>query len=114
MDLTVDNIFDQIMGAAEASFKDGWSAVKDYAPVEFKKMAVQIEDIASNVLKHQADPTKGYSEETAKVLWQMQRHACEGVLVAVTKLTLIAVQNALNAIIDVVKKVFKGILGSVL
>jgi hypothetical protein len=44
----------------------------------------------------------------------MQRQACESVLVAVTQLTMISVQKALDAIVKVLKKSFKGAIASVL
>ena len=114
MEATADNIFGQIMNAAESSFKEGWTAVKRYAPAEFKKMAVQIEEIAANVAKYKINENEGYSEETAKLLFKMQRTACESVLVAVTQLTMIAVQKALDAIMQVLKNVFKGVIASIL
>ena len=114
MAATAEQIFDKIMGAAEASFKDGWSAVRDYAPAEFRKMAIQIEEIASNVAKYKLDPNEGYSPETGKLLFKMQRQACERVLVAVTQLTMISVQKALDAVVKVLKNSFKGVIASVL
>jgi len=114
MAATAEQIFDKIMGAAEASFKDGWSAVRDYAPAEFRKMAIQIEEIASNVAKYKLDPNEGYSPETGKLLFKMQRQACESVLVAVTQLTMISVQKALDAVVKILKNSFKGVIASVL
>lgn len=111
---TVDQIFNEMMDAASDAFGSGWNAVKKYAPAEFKKMAVQLGEIAENVAKYKIDKTKGYSKETAKILLQMQRRACESVLVATTKLTLIAVQEAIDAIFKILKKAFKGIIASVL
>ncbi len=114
MEATADNIFGQIMTAAEPSFKEGWAAVKQYAQVEFRKMAVQLEEIAANVAKYKISEKEGYSEETAKILFKMQRTACESVLVAVTHLTMIAVQKALDAIMQVLKKAFKGVIAGIL
>ncbi len=114
MTITADEIFAKISGAAEGAFKNGWSAVKDYAPAEFRKMAVQLESIAENVAKYEIDPNQGYSPETGKILFRMQRTACEGVLVAVTQLTLIAVQQALDAIVKALKDAFGAALGGIL
>src|SRR6516225_5549003 len=99
MAIDADEIVKEMMDAAEEAFKDGWEAVRQYAPGEFKKMAVQLEEIAANVAKFKIDPDEGYSPETAKILFGMQQRASEGVLVAMSKLTLIAVQQALNAIV---------------
>jgi hypothetical protein len=114
MTISADDIFSKIIDAAEGAFKDGWTAVKDYAPAEFKKMAVQIESIADNIAKYEINHDEGYSPATGKILFQMQRTACESVLVAVTQLTLIAVQKALNAILKVLKEVFGTVLAGVL
>ena len=114
MAVTVEQIVNEMLGAGEKAFADGWSAVAKYAPAEFKKMAVQIESIASNVAKYELDSKDGYSPETGKLLLQMQRNALESVLVATTHLTLIAVQKAINAILDVLKKAFQGALATVL
>lgn len=106
MTISADDIFNKISEAAHGAFKEGWSAVSTYAPAEFRKMAVQLASIAENVARYEADPNEGYSPATGKVLFRMQRTACESVLVAVTQLTLLAVQKALNAIIKVLKDAF--------
>jgi hypothetical protein len=114
MSVSAEEIFNKISGAAEGAFKEGWSAVKDYAPAEFKKMAVQIESIAQNIAAYELDHTQGYSPATGKILFRMQRRATESVLVAVTQLTLIAVEKALNAIVKVLKEAFGAALASAL
>lgn len=109
-----DEIYSKILDAAEGAFKDGWGAVQNYAPAEFRKMAVQLESIAENVARYELNPDEGYSPATGKLLFKMQRNACEAVLVAVTQLTLLAVQKALNAIVKVLKDAFKAALGPIL
>ncbi len=113
MSVNADEIYNKIINAAEGAFKDGWQAVKIYAPAEFKKMSVQLAEIAENVTLYEVDNTQGYSPQTAKILFKMQRTACESVLVAVTHLTLIAVQKAINAILKVLKETFGGIIATV-
>lgn len=114
MEIKVEEIVDKMMTAAEGAFEDGWEAVKTYAPAEFRKMAVQLTEIAENVALYEVDQNKGYSPETGKVLFQMQRTACECVLVATTQLTMIAVQNALNAIMKVLKDAFSGVVSAII
>ncbi|UCV05679.1 hypothetical protein [Dechloromonas denitrificans] len=114
MAISADEIFAKISDAAEGAFKDGWAAVKGYAPAEFKKMAVQLESIAENIAQYQINSNEGYSPATGKILFRMQRTACESVFVAVTHLTLIAVQKALNAIVKVLKEAFSAVLAAVL
>lgn len=108
MTIDANDVLNKMLNAAESAFGDGWKSVKQYAPSEFKKMAMQITEIAENVALYKNDPKKGYSEETGQLLLKMQRNACEGVLVAVTQLTMLAVQKALDAIIKVLKDAFAG------
>lgn len=113
MDINADEIFEKMLDAAEGAFKEGWEAVKTYAPAEFRKMSVQLIEIAENVALYEIDKTQGYPKKTGKILFKMQRTACESVLVAVTQLTLIAVQKALNAIMKVLRETFAGIIGAI-
>ncbi|MBC3885253.1 hypothetical protein [Undibacterium griseum] len=114
MTLTAEQIEQQMSNAAAGAFREGWDAVKVYAPAEFKKMAVQLASIADNVALYQLDPEQGYSAETGKILFRMQRTACESVLTAVSQLTLIAVQNALNGLMTVLSQVFGAALSMIL
>ena len=113
MDVSADELYARISDAAEGAFQDGWQAVKTYAPAEFRKMSIQLAEIAKNVALYKIDHNQGYSPETGKMLFQMQRIACESVLVAVTQLTLLAVQKAINAIMKVLKDTFSGIIAAV-
>jgi hypothetical protein len=114
MEITFDNVLDQMLQSAGDAFENGWESVKDYAPAEFKKISHQVIEITDNVAKYKLDSSQGYSAETGKILLQMQRTATEGVLVAISTLTLIAVQNAINAIFQVLKDTFGGILSTIL
>lgn len=114
MPIDTNDVLKKMMDSAESAFGTGWNSVKQYAPAEFKKMALQIAEIAENVALYKADPNKGYSEETGKLLLKMQRNACEGVLVAVTQLTMIAVQKALDAILKILKDTFPGPIAAIL
>jgi len=113
MAIAADEVYSNIIDAAEGAFKDGWDAVKTYAPAEFKKMALQLVEIAENVALYEIDKTQGYSPKTGKLLFKMQRTACESVLVAVSQLTLLAVQNALNAIMKVLKETIGGVIATI-
>lgn len=111
---TANQIFEEMMRAGEKAFGDGWDAVANYAPTEFRKMAIQITEIAQNVAKYKLDKSEGYSPETGRILMKMQRTAAESVLVATTQLNLIAVQKAMDAMVKVLRKAFKGIVKSIL
>jgi hypothetical protein len=111
---TADQIFEEMMGAGKKAFGESWDAVANYAPAEFRKMAIQITEIAQNVAKYKLDKSEGYSPQTGKLLMKMQRTAAESVLVATTQLNLIAVQKAMDAIYRVLRKSFKGVVKSIL
>ncbi len=106
MELNFDNVLSSITEAASSAFGDGWESIKDYAPAEFKKISAQLVDIVENVEKYKQDDSQGYSPETGRILFKMQLTASESVLVAISTLTLIAVQNAINGILDVLKNTF--------
>lgn len=110
MDLNFDNVLDTILNEATAAFGDGWESIKGYAPVEFKKVTEQLLDITENVAKYLIDPNDGYSPETGKILLKMQVTATESVLVAISALTLIAVQNAINNIFEALKNTFSELV----
>lgn len=113
MSVNADEIYSKIIDAAKGAFKGDWEALKTYAPAEFKKMSVQLAEIVENIVLYETDNTQGYSRQTGKILFKMQRTACESVLVAVTRLTLIAVQKAINAIIRVLKEAFGGVIAAI-
>jgi hypothetical protein len=114
MEINVDDIIKKMMDAAEDAFEDGWDLVKNYAPGEFKKMAVNLADIAQNVAQFELDNSQGYPPKTGKVLFKMQVDSCIAVLVAVTQLTIITVQKAINAILQVIKETFTGIIEAII
>ncbi len=114
MEITFENVLNNMLESASGAFEDGWDSVKAYAPAEFRKISSQIVDITENVAKYELDNSQGYSPETGKILLQMQRTATEGVLIAVSTLTLIAVQKAINAIFKILKDTFEGVLSTIL
>ncbi len=111
---SAEQIFEEMMAAGEKAFGASWSAVANYAPAEFRKMAIQITEIAQNVARYKLDKSEGYSEETGRILMKMQRTAAESVLVATTQLNLIAVQKAMDAMAKVLRKTFKGLVARIL
>ena len=114
MNLDVEALFQKMLSVGAASFGAEWSHVRVFAPAEFKKLAIQLVDIADNVERFEADPSEGFPPETAAVLLRMQRRAIEATLTAVTALTLISIQNAFNAILKIIKDTFGGVLATFL
>ncbi len=114
MSIDAEAIAKQMLSSATAAFGEQWDQVKTYAPSEFKKFAIQVADIVDNVGKYAIDPSQGYPPETGRVLLQMQRRALENVLTAMTALTLIAVQKAVNQVLEALKKGIGGAIAAIL
>lgn len=101
--MDVNDLTDQMLTAAKGLAGTIWSQMQSYALPELQKIAVQIVAIAEN----HAD----YTVAGAKALLDMQVKASIGVIVAMTTLTLLAVQDAINAILDAVRGFVNGAIG---
>jgi hypothetical protein len=100
--MDVNNLTNRMITAGSALPGNIWSQMQSFAIPELKKIAIQIEAIVEN----HAD----YTPAGAKALMDMQVKAAAGVIVAMTSLTLLAVQDALNAILDAVREFVNGAL----
>lgn len=114
MSFNVNDLLQKMLQAGEAAFGAEWKQVSTFVPTEFKKMAVQLADIADNVAKFEANNAEGYPPAAAKVLLQMQQRGLEATLTAVTALTLTTIQNAFNSILKVLKDTFGGVLAEII
>src|SRR4051794_11781147 len=106
----VDDVFKALLAEAPKAFGTAWKDAKAFLPTELRKIAVELVSIADNVAKFEADDSQGYPIATGKALLEMQKRATENVLIAVTALTIIALQDTLNAVL----KAAKGVLGAVI
>ena len=104
--MTVESILQAMLGAAASAFGDEWKHVKNIVPTEFHKFAVQLAAIPPNVAKHAQDPMQGYSAETGKIIAGMQLRGLEATLTAVTAVTLVTVQRAMDRILAILKQAF--------
>jgi len=114
MNPTYEQILRKMLEAGGTAFGANWGTVEKYAKAEFKKIAKQLVDILDNVAKFKVDPNTGYSETTARHLLRMQITATESVIVAMTALTLLAVEAAINAILNVLEQAFTAAFGTLL
>lgn len=110
MALDIDGILKAMVTAGQGLAGTVWQDIQVYAVPELKKIATQIEAIETAML----EPNPPYTQEGAKVLLNMQITASVGVIVAMTSLTLIAVQTAINAILDSIKTAVNQAIGFVL
>jgi hypothetical protein len=84
--------------AFESSLADKWPEVKDYAEAEAKKIAESLVMIEKLILSEQI------SEEQAKLHFQIQKNATRMVLLTIEGLGIIAVEQAINAALGVLKE----------
>jgi hypothetical protein len=97
MSLDVGELAKKMFEAFESSLTDKWPEVKDYAETEAKKMAESLVMIEKLILTDQIN------EEQAKLHFQIQRNATRMVLLTIEGLGIIAVEQAINAALDVLK-----------
>ena len=72
-----------------------WAQIETVAVPELKKIAVQIADLAR--------PDSPWDADEKKMLLQMQIRSAETIIVAMTAITMVEVQKAVNAILDAVR-----------
>lgn len=107
MALDLDQLVASMTSAGEGLAGSVWTDIKTFAVPELKKIATQIVAIEEGML---AEPPH-FTQEGAKALLDMQVRATLGVLVAMTSLTLLAIQTAINQILDAVKSLVNGAIG---
>lgn len=100
--MNADTLFGKMVDAGRGLGGDIWDGMQTVALPELKKIALQIAELAK--------PDSPWSEEESKILLRMQVRAAVGVIVAMTALTMLAVQNAINAILDAVREFVNGAL----
>lgn len=98
--MDVDGLFGKMLAAGKKLPGDIWGQMQTFAIPELKKIAIQIEAIAENV--------GDFTPKGAKALLEMQVTAAVGVIVAMTQLTMLAVQDAINAILKAVRDFVNG------
>ncbi len=97
MALDTTALVNAMVSAGEHLGEDLWNSIETFAVPELQKIAVQIVAIEKN--------RDAFTPEGAKALLDMQLRASVGVIVAMTTLTLLAVQKAINEILEAVKGV---------
>lgn len=103
MSLDVQALTQTMVSAGQGLTSGVWSKMQTYAAPELKKIALQIVAIAEN--------RDDYTPEGAKALLRMQVNATVAVFVAMTTLTMLEVQEALNAILSAIRDQVNGAIG---
>lgn len=99
MALSADSLVTSMVSAGQGLGGTLWQDMQTFAIPELKKIALQIVAIEEAMVL----PDPPYTVEGAQALLNMQITASVGVIVAMTTLTLLAVQAAINQILAAVK-----------
>lgn len=104
MSLDAGELASKMFEAFKGKFSDKWPDVKDYAEAESKKLAENF------VMIEKLKLTGQITDEQATLHHEIQRNASRSVLLTVEGLGLIAVEQAVNAAMDVLKEAVNGAL----
>jgi hypothetical protein len=105
MALDVGTLAAQMLGAALPILKKDAQDAESFAKTEFTKIAQTIVSIGEQVATGQIN------EQQAGLLLDMQTSASRNVLLTLQGLALLAVEEAINAALDVVKTAINTALG---
>jgi hypothetical protein len=98
MSLDLKTLGKSIGGALAGSLEKDLPNVREFSKSEAQKLAQTLVQIEQLVAANQID------QDTALLLLDMQKHATRAVFLTVEGLGLLAVEKAINAALDVVKK----------
>lgn len=105
MKIDVDKLLKGMLTAASDVLKKKWPKAKDYAENEFRKLLLEAQHIAQ--LKADGKIT----EQEAAYLMDLQRNASRVVLLTIEGLGILAVEEAINAAMAVVRDTINSALG---
>src|SRR5262249_1486795 len=108
MALDIEQLAKDMLAAALPLLGKAGQDAASFAKVEFSKIAQSIVAIGEDLA------AKRINQEQAELLLDMQKLASRNVLLTIEGLGLLAVEAALNAALDVVKKAVNTALGFVL
>ena len=94
--INVNALGKDMIGAATGVFKQKWPEAKEFAEMEFKKLAQSLAALSKGVSK--GTITKG----AAKAILRIHRNSAATVMLAVEGLGLLMVEAAINAALKVV------------
>ena len=106
--IDVQNLTAQMVNAAKGVLGANWQVTKTYAEAEFNKLALTLDFIRQEVLAGRMTPAK------AQIHLEMQKNAATTVLLTIKGLNVLAVENAINAALGVVKNTVNTAVGFVL
>lgn len=105
MALDVSTLAAQMLGAALPILKQGAQDIEAFAKTEFTKIAQTIVSVGEQLASGQIN------QDQAGLLLDMQKHASRSVLLTIEGLGILAVEQAINAALNVVKGAVNTALG---
>lgn len=105
MSMNVKELAESMLSAMQGVLSEKWPEIKDYAEAEAKKLAQSLVMIEALNAANKID-----AEEAALHL-SIQKNASQMVLLTIKGLGVLAVEQALNAALDVVKETVNTALG---
>jgi hypothetical protein len=106
--LDVNRLLEEMLAAAKTSFADQWPTAKDLSISSLKKLAVSFVEIEKMKLNGTI------TDEQARLLLSMDKNTFRIVLLSIEGLGLLAVENALNAALNIVRDTVNTAVGFVL
>jgi hypothetical protein len=100
-------IAQQMIGAGSQAFGENWQVARGFAEAEFKTLGARLQTIAEQT-------AQGMDPAIAKSLFDAQVRTAVQIIAGATALTLLAVEAAINAIIDVIRGALNQAIGFVL
>lgn len=97
MDIRASELGKSMIAAASASLDKDWKSAKAFAEPEFKRLARVLIDIGKLAAAGEIN------DDEARSLLRIHRNTTETVLLAVKGLGLLAVENAVNSALGVVR-----------
>ena len=111
IDLDVQALTTQMLGAAVPILKTGATSIESFAKAEFTQIAQRIVSIGEQLAEGAAGLPGGIDEDQARLLLDMQKHASRSALLTVQGLGLLVVEQAINTALDVVSGTVNKALG---
>lgn len=103
-DINISKIAGDMLGAALPELTAGGTAAKNYAEIEFEKIAMQIKFIGEMFAEG------SLNNDEAKALFQMQVNSTKILMLTLEGLSLIVVEKAINAALGVVRDTVNTVL----
>jgi hypothetical protein len=108
MSLKASELIPAMTKAAKDSLSRDWPKAKDYAASEMKRLAQSLVDIARLAAQEKIN------KQQARALLRIHKNTTEMVLLTIEGLGIIAVENAINASLAVVKDAVNNAAGLII